>query len=68
MSSTLDQMSHHLVGPAEIAAMLGVSRQYVDRLSKEDPDFPEPEAELTGGRVWSTEAVEAWARAKGRIK
>jgi len=67
MSTTFGTMPHHLVGTAEISAMLGVSRQYVDRLSRE-PGFPEPEVELSAGRVWSREAVEAWAREMGRIK
>ena len=68
MSTTFSAMPHHLVGTAEIAEMLGVSRQYVDRLSRQDPAFPSPEVELISGRVWSREAVEAWARATGRIK
>jgi predicted DNA-binding transcriptional regulator AlpA len=67
VSTTFGTMPHHLVGIAEIVAMLGVSRQYVDRLTRE-PDFPEPEVELTSGRVWSREAVETWARKTGRIK
>jgi len=58
-------MPHHLVGTHEIAALLGVSRQYVDRLTKRD-DFPEPEVELASGRVWKRDAVEKWARATGR--
>jgi len=45
--------------------MFDVSRQYVDRLTRED-DFPEPEAELAGGRMWKREAIERWARANGR--
>ena len=65
MSTTLDGMPHHLVGSAEIASMLSVSRQYVDRLSKE-PGFPEPEVTLISGRVWLREAIEKWAAAKGR--
>jgi predicted DNA-binding transcriptional regulator AlpA len=58
-------MPHHLVGSAEIASMLGVSRQYVDRLSKA-PGFPEPEVVLVSGRVWSRHAIEEWAQATGR--
>ena len=58
-------MPHHLVGSAELAEMFGVSRQYVDRLTKRD-DFPEPEADLIGGRVWKREAIEKWARETGR--
>jgi predicted DNA-binding transcriptional regulator AlpA len=65
MSTTLADMPHHLVASAEIASMLDVSRQYVDRLSK-TPGFPEPEVTLISGRVWSREAVEKWARKTGR--
>jgi hypothetical protein len=54
-------MPHHLVGTAEIAEMLDVSRQYADRLTR-SASFPAPEAELACGRIWSREAVEAWAR------
>jgi predicted DNA-binding transcriptional regulator AlpA len=61
MSTNLHAAPPHLVGSAEIAEMLEVSRQYVDRLSRV-PTFPEPEVELASGRVWSREAVEAWAR------
>lgn len=64
MSTTVAGV-HHLVGTAEIAAMFDVSRQYVDRLTKQ-PDFPAPEVELASGRVWKRSAVEAWAKKKGR--
>ena len=53
-------MSHHLVGVAEIAVMLGVSRQRVDQLASSYDDFPQPEVELAGGRVWSRSAIETW--------
>ena len=66
MSTTFAQMPHHLVGSAEIARMLDVSRQYVDRLSREDESFPEPEVVLASGRVWSRQAVKQWAKAAGR--
>lgn len=56
---------HHLVGSHEIAAMLGVTRARVDQLSRQ-VGFPAPEVELRGGRVWSREAVEEWARATRR--
>src|SRR5687767_1856919 len=46
-------------GVAEIAAMLGLSRQRVNQLIQ-SPDFPAPEAELSAGRIWSREAVETW--------
>jgi predicted DNA-binding transcriptional regulator AlpA len=51
---------HHLVGMAEIAEMLGVSRQRVSQLIETYEDFPKPEVELTGGRVWSRTAIESW--------
>jgi predicted DNA-binding transcriptional regulator AlpA len=55
-----DRPMHHLVGMAEIAEMLGVSRQRVAQLIETYEDFPKPEVELTGGRVWSRTAVESW--------
>lgn len=65
MSTTVENVPHHLVGIYEIADMFGVSRQYTDRLTHRD-DFPKPEVELQGGRVWKREAIEKWARATGR--
>ena len=49
----------HLVGVAEIAAMLGVSRQRVDQVAAE-VDFPKPVAVLAAGRVWRRVEVETW--------
>ncbi len=43
-----------------------VSRQYVDRLSREDPTFPAPEVQLASGRVWAREAIVKWAEKTGR--
>jgi prophage regulatory protein len=59
-------MDRDLVGVAEIARMLGVSRQRVDFLARTDVDFPRPIAELTAGRIWRLTDVERWARKKGR--
>jgi predicted DNA-binding transcriptional regulator AlpA len=55
-----------LVGTAEIAELLGVVRQYVDRLSRQDPAFPEPIATLASGRVWKRVDVVRWAKSTGR--
>jgi predicted DNA-binding transcriptional regulator AlpA len=55
-------MTPHLLGVAEIAAMLGLSRQRVNQLIQAD-DFPAPEAELSAGRIWSRAAVETWVAA-----
>jgi predicted DNA-binding transcriptional regulator AlpA len=45
---------------AEIAEMLGVTRQRVAQLTETYEDFPKPEVELSGGRVWSRTAIETW--------
>lgn len=55
-----------LVGAAEIAELLGVTRQRVNQIVAEDPTFPEPVAELTAGRIWHRSDVVAWAVASGR--
>lgn len=55
-----------VVGSAEIARMLGVSRQRVGQLVS-SRDFPEPYATLDMGRVWKTSDVEQWAHRRGRI-
>lgn len=52
---------HHLMGAAEIGERLGVSRQRVQQLVNRS-DFPRPDADLAMGKVWRTEAVEAWIR------
>ena len=55
-------MRGSLVGVAEIAKMLGVSRQRVNQLVRSDSDFPAPEAELIGGRIWKRTDIEAWMK------
>lgn len=60
-----------LVGVAEIAEQLGVSKQRVSALSQRD-DFPRPLAHLAAGPVWragdlSTFAT-GWRRQPGRPK
>lgn len=54
-----------LVGTAEIAKMLGVSRQRVHQLTS-SPGFPEPESRLEMGVIWDAEKVRTWAREHGR--
>lgn len=56
---------HHLVGTAEIATMLGVSRQRVHQLARR-ADFPAPEAVLSAGAIWRREAIEQWIERTGR--
>jgi predicted DNA-binding transcriptional regulator AlpA len=55
-----------LVGVAEVAKMLGITRQRVDQIVRAHPDFPEPVAELAAGRVWMKKDVRAWAHRTGR--
>lgn len=55
-----------LVGVAEIADLLGVSRQRVHQLAARE-DFPRPLAVLVMGSVWDRKTVEEWARETGRI-
>jgi predicted DNA-binding transcriptional regulator AlpA len=50
-----------LVGVPEIAEMLGVSRPTIWRYVRRD-DFPQPDAQVSGKRLWKRSAVERWAR------
>jgi predicted DNA-binding transcriptional regulator AlpA len=54
-----------LVGVAEIADMLGVSRQRVHQLATRE-DFPTPLAVLVMGSVWDRAVIEEWIAATGR--
>ena len=54
-------MGEDLVGVAEAAELLGVSRQQVHRLARR-PDFPAPVAQLKAGKIWRREDVEQWAQ------
>ncbi|TCP96419.1 chromosome partitioning protein [Sphingomonas sp. PP-F2F-A104-K0414] len=54
-----------LVGVAEIAEMLGVSKQVVANWRGRKGGFPVPTATLKAGPVWTREAVTAWAISQG---
>ena len=58
-----------LAGVAEVAAMLGVSRQRLDALRKRH-EFPAPVANLAAGPVWRkgdlTRFADGWHRKPGR--
>jgi len=54
-----------LVGVAEVAALLGVTRQHVLRLSRRE-DFPVPIAVLSAGKIWRRRDVEEWSRSHPR--
>ncbi len=52
-------------GAAEIAVLLGVSRQRVQQIVTRK-DFPAPDIELAMGKIWATAKVREWAEARGR--
>lgn len=58
-----------LVGVAEIADILGVSRQQGSQMSHRK-GFPDPIAELACGPIWTRSSIEAfkktWNRTPGR--
>jgi predicted DNA-binding transcriptional regulator AlpA len=50
-----------LVGVPEIAEQLDVDRRTAWRYVSRD-DFPAPEAQVRGKRLWKRSAVERWAK------
>jgi prophage regulatory protein len=53
-----------VVGAHEIRVRLGgVSRQRVYQITSR-PDFPKPVADLTQGKVWLVDDVEAWIQSR----
>jgi predicted DNA-binding transcriptional regulator AlpA len=59
----MDEM--RIMAVAEIALALGVSPGRTHALIKDDPTFPKPAVELSVGRIWRTDDIEAWAKLKG---
>ena len=55
-----------LAGLAEVAAILGVSKQRVRELAEGDDTFPLPVAELSGGAIYLKSMVEEFSRHWGR--
>jgi predicted DNA-binding transcriptional regulator AlpA len=53
-------MDEELVGAAEVAQMLGVSRQRAHQITQTAADFPSAQAELAAGRIWRRRDVEEW--------
>lgn len=54
-----------LMGTAEVAALLRLSRQRVLKLAQ-GPGFPRPLAVLTMGKVWRGEDIRRWAADRKR--
>jgi hypothetical protein len=59
-----------VMGIGEIADLFGVSRQRVNQLDRDHPDFPEPLTRLRSGPVFCAvdihEFLHAWDRRPGR--
>lgn len=49
-----------LVAAAEIADMLGLSRQRISQLAA-SPGFPKPWTELRMGKIWLADDIRDWA-------
>ena len=54
-----------IVGTAEIAEMLSLTRQRVGQMAREG-ELPKPLGVVQAGAIWKRSAVETWARANGR--
>jgi predicted DNA-binding transcriptional regulator AlpA len=55
------QKPDDLVGLAEVAAMLNITRTQARNWTRR-PDFPEPLARLRATPVWRADDVKAWAK------
>lgn len=51
-----------VMGLAEVADFIGVSRQAVANWRKQRREFPKPIAELHVGPIWSTPAIEEFRK------
>jgi hypothetical protein len=51
------------VGSREAAGLLGVTRQRVGQLARDDHAFPRPVTQRSGGPIWYRAGIEAWAAA-----
>jgi predicted DNA-binding transcriptional regulator AlpA len=65
-NSTIPRMRQILVGAKEVADLLGVSRQRVNKIAQTHSEFPAPLGILAGGRIWSQRDILQWARRTGR--
>jgi len=54
-----------LLGLAEVADLLGVTKQNIANWRARRDDFPAPMANLKSGPVWSTDAIQEWASRQG---
>lgn len=59
-------MAHDLVGTKEIAQLLGITRQRVNKIAETHAEFPKALEKLAAGRVWKRKEILEWARRTGR--
>jgi hypothetical protein len=52
-----------IVGTREVAALLGVTRQRVGQIVRDDRTFPRRVTEISGGSLWYTTGIEIWTAA-----
>jgi hypothetical protein len=57
-----------LVGPVEVADMLGVKVNTIAQWRKRFADFPAPLIELSGTYIWNRHQITEWAVAHGRYR
>lgn len=62
----LRRLAEHIVGPAEIADLLGVHANTINAWKVRDLDFPAPIRRLRGIDLWDRREVLAWAERTGR--
>jgi hypothetical protein len=65
-SGDLRRLAEHIVGPAEIADLLGVHANTINAWKVRDLDFPTPIRRLRGIDLWDRREVLAWAERTGR--
>lgn len=65
-SEDLRRLAEHIVGPAEIADLLGVHANTINAWKARDLDFPAPIRRLRGIDLWDRREVLAWAERTGR--
>lgn len=63
---TLHSLARFLVGPAEIADLLGVEANTINVWKVRHANFPDPIRRLRSGDLWDVREISAWARETGR--
>lgn len=63
---SLRRLAEFLVGPAEIAEMLGVEANTINVWKIRHADFPVAVRRLKSGDIWDVREIRAWALATGR--